>query len=89
MNKQEVRNNFRDVIITDLGEEIISNTQKYRVLLVRDDDTGKARISIQKWWRESADKEWVAGKGFKLNGRQSLNLGKMLQEAGKSILHVK
>lgn len=82
------KNNFKADIIKEEGKIAYSNTQELRVLQVRDPDNG-IKISCQKWWRTSVDEEWSAGKGFFLSGRDAHELGKLLQSAGESILHVK
>lgn len=72
---------FKDVILTDVGEVVISNTQKYRVLIVLDNDTRKRTVSAQKWWRENKEDEWTAGKGFKLDHAKGTALANLILEA--------
>lgn len=51
-------------VVKVIGEHIKSNTQAIRVILIEKD--GKEYISLQKWWRRSADEPWLEGKGFHL-----------------------
>lgn len=81
-------NNFKADILREIGVLPISNTQEYRVLLVRDPELG-IRVSLQKWWRKSKDETWNAGKGFFLDGRECIQIGRWLQEIGSEIIHVK
>ncbi len=69
---------FKDTIISEIGEISISNTQKYRVLVVRDNETRDTCISAQKWWRKGDDTPWLAGKGFKLSASEAEELGELL-----------
>lgn len=78
-------NTFKDTILKEFGEIPISNTQKYRVLLVSDENKDK-KISAQKWWRASSNEEWRVGKGFKLSANEALMLGKLLLDSGNSLL---
>lgn len=87
-NEQVQQNNFKAQILEVMGEIDISNTQKIRVLLVRDPELG-VTTSLQKWWRPNADSEWMAGKGFMLDGSECLKLSDYLQKAGKRIVHLK
>lgn len=82
------KNNFKAEIIKEVDKVIISNTQEIRVLLVRDPNTG-LKISCQKWWRESTENEWKAGKGFFLNGRDSVQLGQALLAVGNETIHIR
>ena len=82
------KNNFTDEIIEVIDTVVISNTQEIRTLLVRDERLG-LRVSCQKWWRESTDDEWKAGKGFFLNGREAVDIGVALQKVGNRIIHIK
>lgn len=77
---------FKDVIVKEFGEIPISNTQKYRVLLVMDENSNK-KISAQKWWRPSSDEDWRVGKGFKLTAKEALLLSKLLEDSGNSLLN--
>lgn len=86
--EQPQQNNFTADVLDTIGEIELSNTQKIRVLLVRDPDMG-VRISCQKWWRPNSKSEWVAGKGFMLDGRECLKLSEYLGKAGKRIIHLK
>lgn len=88
MTTNSPANNFTASIIEEIGTISISNTQQYRILLVKDEDMG-TRISAQKWWRKGEDEDWNVGKGFFLSGREAVKMGKMLQEAGSKIMHVK
>jgi len=76
-----VGNQFKDTILSEIGEVVISNTQKYRVLIVLDNITSKRVISAQKWWRESTDVDWIAGKGFKLNKKKGADLASLILQA--------
>lgn len=71
-------NKFRDEIVEELGEVPFSNTQKIRVLRVRENTTGLDKISIQKWWRASDISPWIAGKGFKVSSQQARELAEIL-----------
>lgn len=71
---------FRDEIIDDLGEVVFSNTQKIRVLRVKEEITGLSKISIQKWWRASDTSPWIAGKGFKVDINQAKQLANILSK---------
>jgi hypothetical protein len=86
--EQPQQNNFKAEILDTIGELEFSNTQKLRVLLVRDPEIGVS-ISCQKWWRPNGNSEWVAGKGFMLDGRECLRLSDYLGKAGKRIIHLK
>ncbi|MMZ43640.1 hypothetical protein D1872_52050 [compost metagenome] len=79
-NQQEVqgKNEFRDVIVKDVGEIPISDTQKYRVLVVLDENTKQLRVSAQRWWRKSKLTEWVAGKGFKLDSETAKQFANLI-----------
>jgi hypothetical protein len=87
-NNVKAENNFKAEIIKEVGRVVISNTQEIRTLLVRDENLG-LRVSCQKWWRESTDKEWKAGKGFFLSGREAVEVGEALQAVGNEIIHIK
>lgn len=78
MSLLTVDSKFRDEIIEDLGEVIFSNTQKIRVLRVKEESTDLQKISIQKWWRASDTAPWIAGKGFKVDSKQAIQLAKIL-----------
>lgn len=86
--EQPQQNNFKAQILEVIGELEFSNTQRIRVLLIRDPEQGVC-ISCQKWWRPNASAEWIAGKGFTLDGRESLRLSDYLEKAGKHIIHIK
>lgn len=75
-------------IIKEVGKLVHSDTQETRVLLVRHPDSG-IKVSCQKWWRTSTNEDWKVGKGFFLDGRDAYELGKLLQEVGNDIIHVK
>ena len=79
---------FDAEILKDVGDVEISNTQKLRVLVVRD-ETKKIRIAAQKWWRKDIESDWRSGKGFFLTGRQASELGHLLVETGRALLHVR
>lgn len=85
---QEVasQNQFRDTILKEVGEIPLSDTQKYRVLLVLDEDTKQPRISAQRWWRKSKLDEWVAGKGFKFVSKEEATKFAMLILSGVDML---
>jgi hypothetical protein len=85
---QSQQNNFKAEILDTMGEIEFSNTQKIRVLLIRDPEQGVC-ISCQKWWRPNTSSDWIAGKGFTLDGRESLQLSDYLGKAGKRIIHLK
>lgn len=82
------KNNFKANIIKVIDQIPISNTQEIRTLLVRDEKLG-LRVSCQKWWRESTDDEWKAGKGFFLSGRDAVQLGEALMQVGNEIIHIR
>lgn len=65
----------------------VSNTQEIRVLLVRDKSLG-VKISLQKWWRPDVDSDWRIGKGFLMDGRQSLKIGRALTSVGGEIVNI-
>jgi len=76
--KTESRNEFRDRIVEEVGEIPLTDTQKYRVLIVLDADTNQPRLSAQRWWRKSSKDEWIAGKGFKLDKNLSERFAKLM-----------
>lgn len=78
-----------DIILKEFGEIPISSTQKLKVSLVYDGYLGQPRIAAQKWYREDRTLPWKIGKGFKLTGRQAVEMGNMLSELGKEMIHVK
>lgn len=78
MSMMYADNKFRDEIVEELGEVLFSNTQKIRVLRVKENTTGLDKISIQKWWRASDTAPWIAGKGFKVSNQQAQELSKIL-----------
>lgn len=78
-------NKFKDAILEELSELAISDTQKYRVLKVRDHDTNAVLVSAQKWWRKDANAPWVAGKGFKLTPDMAVVLGQLMVDGGRKI----
>lgn len=82
------KSTFKAEIIKEIGKLVHSDTQETRVLLVRDPESG-IKVSCQKWWRTNSEEEWNAGKGFFLNGRDAYELGKLLQEVGNDIIHVR
>lgn len=56
-------------IVEVVGEQIKSNTQSIKVILIEKD--GKQFVSVQKWWRKSSDEPWLEGKGFHLNAKDA------------------
>jgi hypothetical protein len=82
-NDQNPVNKMKDVVLQEIAEIPVSLTQKYRVLIVLDEVTQKPKVSAQRWWRRSIEDEWVAGKGFKLDEKQSLELGSLIIQGGK------
>lgn len=83
--KTEVSSLLRDTILMEIGEIPISNTQKYRVLVVVDADTGETKVSAQRWWRKNTGSEWVVGKGFKLDKAKSLKMASLLTEGSENM----
>lgn len=77
--KQVTRGQNESEVLKDVGEITISRTQKYRVLIVRQD--GKVVVSAQKWWRANTDEDWAIGKGFILDSKESNMLGTLLLES--------
>jgi len=73
----------KDIIIRDYGEVGVNNDQKVRVLVVKD-GYGMVRVSIQTWWQESGNEEWIMGRGFRLRGRHSMALGRIIASGIKS-----
>lgn len=71
-----LENKFKAEVVKTYGTLMISTTQEYRVMMVKDPELG-IRIALQLWWDD--DNEWVAGKGFFLRGRQANSIGKMLR----------
>ena len=83
--KTEITSMLKDTILEEIGEIPISNTQKYRVLIVVDADTGEVKVSAQRWWRKNIDSEWVVGKGFKLDQAKSLKMASLLTEGSRNL----
>jgi hypothetical protein len=55
-----------DTKVLEVIKEITrTRTQSIRVCLI--EKNGKPMVSIQKWWRKSADEDWKEGKGFHLD----------------------
>lgn len=81
----EAQNNFKDDILQDIGEIPVSNTQKIRVLKVKDYSTGKVTLSVQKWWRAGKQSEWVVGKGFKIDSKQAKELAELIALGEKTL----
>lgn len=82
----EERGKFRDEILEDCGEVGLSSTQKFRVLRVKDGDTGEVVLSVQKWWRKDSEMPWVAGKGFKLGAANAVPLGELMVSGGAKLV---
>ena len=78
-------NKFKDTVVSEIGEISISNTQKYRVLVIRDSETKDTYISAQKWWRRGEDSLWLAGKGFRLSSVEAKKLGDLLIQGSGEI----
>ena len=72
-------------IVSDIT---LSSTQKMMTLIIRDEND-KVVISQQKWWRHKETDKWKPGKGFQLDGRTSILVGKAMAEAGSKILTIK
>jgi hypothetical protein len=82
--KEVPNNKFYDKILEEVGEIVLSNTQKLRVLIVSDYETGKTVLSAQKWFRRTKEDEWIASKGFKLSGSNAEQLGVLTECKGRS-----
>lgn len=74
-------NKFKDTILSEVGEILISNTQKLRVLIVLDFNTGKKLVSAQKWWRPNDTEEWRVSKGLKFHKQRGIILSDLILKA--------
>lgn len=52
-------------LVAVIGEHLKSRTQSIKTLIV--EKNGEKFLSVQKWWRKSADEPWQEGKGFHFN----------------------
>jgi hypothetical protein len=75
-------------VLEVLSDITISSTQKIMTLIIRDENN-KVVVSQQKWWRLVDSDPWSPGKGFQVNGRMAVRMGKALQEAGSKIITIK
>lgn len=53
-----------------------SRTQSIQTLIIRKD--GQEMVSIQKWWRKSAEQPWEEGKGFHFDKKEAVLYGHLL-----------
>ena len=72
MNKEIKLNDEAVTLVSEAGEILKSRTQSIKVLVIEKD--GTKYVSIQKWWRKSAEDPWLEGKGFHLSLEEASNV---------------
>lgn len=66
-------------LVEVVGEILKSRTQSVKVLVIEKDS--EKFVSVQKWWRKSADEPWLEGKGFHFNLKEAGELNEFLEKA--------
>ncbi|MNW28292.1 hypothetical protein D3C74_51140 [compost metagenome] len=66
-------------LVEFVGEQAKSRTQSIKILIIR--KAGKKLVSLQKWWRKSAEAPWEEGKGFHFTKAEVDDAIKKLEEA--------
>jgi hypothetical protein len=56
-------------LVKVIADRIKSRTQSVKTLLIEKD--GQQFVSLQKWWRRSADEPWEESKGFHFDPREA------------------
>lgn len=79
MNNELKFNDEAIEVIEVLGEVLKSRTQSIKVILIEKD--GDKFISLQKWWRKSADEPWLEGKGFHLSLEEAKQIDNFFEKA--------
>jgi len=79
MNNELKFNDEAIEVIEVLGEVLKSRTQSIKVILIEKDED--KFISLQKWWRKSADEPWLEGKGFHLSLEEAKQIDNFFEKA--------
>lgn len=66
-------------LVEVVGEILKSRTQSIKLLVIEKD--GEKVLSLQKWWRKSADEPWAEGKGFHLSLKEAETIKDGLEKA--------
>lgn len=78
MNNELKFNDEAVELVEVLGEILKSRTQSIKTLLI--EKNGERFVSLQKWWRRSADEPWLEGKGFHLSMDEVHNISSHLEK---------
>jgi hypothetical protein len=79
MNEELKFNDEIVQLVEEVGTILKSRTQSIKVLVIEKD--GEKYVSVQKWWRKSADEPWMEGKGFHFNVKEAGDLNGFLEKA--------
>jgi len=83
MNNELKFNDAAVSCIEVIGDIMKSRTQSIKVILIEKDN--EKFVSVQKWWRKSADEPWQEGKGFHFNTSESKDIASFLNNAEKML----
>jgi hypothetical protein len=72
-------------LVKVIGDLIMSRTQSVKTLLIEKD--GQQYVSLQKWWRRTADEPWEESKGFHFNPKEAGVVISDLQTAVEELAH--
>ncbi len=83
MNNELKFNDAAVSVVEVIGENMKSRTQSIKVIVIEKD--GQKFVSLQKWWRKSADEPWQEGKGFHFNTSEAKDIASYLNNAEKML----
>lgn len=77
---EELKFNDENVELVEVvGEILKSRTQSVKVTIIKKDN--QKFVSVQKWWRKSAEEPWLEGKGFHFNESEADDISNFLVKA--------